>query len=155
MFTFIFWHFLPFGLEDLTKALRSLYGQTSVPAHVAPSLIWKSVAEELGTLLFAWLPQWMAEGHISREWRKGWVVLPPKPNKKSTEPKALRPIALQTPLSKTIMSMFAHEAKRHTFTAMTWLPQFSYLPGRGTWEAITMGASPCQGGSRTSSPMEI
>ena len=50
---------------------------------------------------------------------------------------ALRPIALQTPLSKTIMSMFVHEAKKHTLRALTWFPQLAYLPGRGTWEAIS------------------
>ena len=130
-------HSLPFGPGDISHSLRSLYGHTSVPAHVAPSFIWKSMAEELGSLLYTRLSQWMAAGHIPWEWRKGWVVLLPKPNKKVTEPKALRPIALQTPLSKTIMSMFVHEAKRHTLRALTWFPQFAYLPGRGTWEAIS------------------
>ena len=130
-------HALPFGPGDITHSLRSLYGHTSVPAHVAPSFIWKSMAEELGSLLYSWLSQWMAAGHIPREWRTGWVVLLPKPNKKVTEPKALRPIALQTPLSKTIMSMFVHEPKKHVLRALTWYPQFAYLPGRGTWEAIS------------------
>ena len=42
-------HELPFGPGDITHSLRSLYGHTSVPAHVAPSFIWKSMAEELGS----------------------------------------------------------------------------------------------------------
>lgn len=46
---------LPFDIADLTNALRSLYGRTSVPAHVAPSFIWKALAEEIGSLLFGWL----------------------------------------------------------------------------------------------------
>lgn len=33
----------------------------------------------------------MSAGTIPQEWRKGWVVLFPKPSKPSVEPKALRP----------------------------------------------------------------
>ena len=73
---------------------------------------------------------------IPAEWRRGWVVLLPKPNKPPTEPKALRPIALQTPLSKTIMSLFVQHAKHFALPGLVWYPQFAYLPGRGTWEAI-------------------
>ena len=73
----------------------------------------------------------------SPEWRRGWVVLLPKPNKPPSEPKALRPIALQTPVAKTVMSLFVHHAKLHALPGLIWYPQFAYLPGRGTWEAIT------------------
>ena len=46
-------------------------------------------------------------------------------------------IALQTPLAKTVMSLFVHSAKLHALPGLLWYPQFAYLPGRGTWEAIT------------------
>ena len=128
---------LPFDATDLTHELQGLYGRTSVPQHIAPSFIWKALALSVGPLVFTWLEQWMHSGIIPHEWRKGWVVLLPKPNKPPTEPKALRPIALQTPLSKTVMSLFVHEARKITLPALTWFPQFAYLPGRGTWEAIT------------------
>ena len=128
---------LPFDATDLVQGLQALYGRTSVPQHVAPSFVWKALASSIGPLVFPWLEQWMHQGTMAHEWRKGWVVLLPKPNKPPVEPKALRPIALQTPLSKTVMSLFVHEARKITLPALTWFPQFAYLEGRGTWEAIT------------------
>ena len=111
---------LPFQAQDMTRALQDLSSRTGVPPHIAPSFV-----------------QWRSHGLIPLEWRRGWVVLLPKPHKPPTEPKALRPIALQTPLSKTVMSLFAHFAKLHALPGLIWYPQFAYLPGRGTWEAIT------------------
>ena len=35
------------------------------------------------------------------------------------------------------MSLFVHEARKFSLPTLTWYPQFAYLPGRGTWEAIT------------------
>ena len=128
---------LPFEAPDLVQGLHALYGRTSVPPHVAPSFVWKALATSIGSLVFGWVKQWMLWGLIPQEWRKGWVVLLPKPNKQPVEPKVLRPIALQTPLSKTIMSLFVHEARKFSLPTLTWYPQFAYLPGRGTWEAIT------------------
>ena len=128
---------LPFEAMDLVQGLPELYGRTSVPQHVAPSFVWKALASTVGPLVYSWLEQWMHQGTIPHEWRKGCVVLLPKPNKPPVEPKALRPIALQTPLSKTVMSLFVHEARKITLPALTCVPQFAYLPGRGTWEAIT------------------
>ena len=128
---------LPFEAPDLVHGLQGLFGRTSVPNHVAPSFVSKALASTIGPLVFEWVKWWMHGGMIPQEWRKGWVVLLPKPNKLPVEPKVLRPIALQTPLSKTVMSLFVHEARKITLPALTWFPQFAYLPGRGTWEAIT------------------
>ena len=128
---------LPFQAQDMTRALQVVSSRTGVPPHIAPSFVWKELAAELGPLLTNWCHQWLSHGMIPTEWRRGWVVLLPKPNKPPTEPKALRPIALQTPLSKTVMSLFVHSAKLHALPGLIWYPQFAYLPGRGTWEAIT------------------
>ena len=127
---------LPFQDSDLTRALQSISSHTGVPQHIAPSFVWKALAAVLGPLLTSWCSFWLSQGHIPDEWRRGWVVLLPKPNKPPTEPKALRPIALQTPLSKTIMSLFVQHAKLYALPGLVWYPQFAYLPGRGTWEAI-------------------
>ena len=102
---------LPFQASDLTRALQTISSHTGVPQHIAPSFVWKALAEDLGPLLTSWCSFWLSHGHIPEEWRRGWVVLLPKPNKPPAEPKALRPIALQTPLSKTIMSLFVQHAK--------------------------------------------
>ena len=106
-------------------------------SHCSQLCLEGALAEELGPLLTYWCQQWLSHGMIPLGWRRGWVVLLPKPNKPPTEPKALRPIALQTPLSKTVMSLFAHSAKLHALPGLIWYLQFAYLPGRGTWEAIT------------------
>ena len=107
---------LPFETPDLVQGLQGLFGRTSVPPHVAPSFVWKALASTIGPLVFEWVKWWMQGGMIPHEWRKGWVVLLPKPNKLPVEPQVLRPIALQTPLSKTVMSLFVHEARKITLT---------------------------------------
>lgn len=74
---------LPFAVDELVHELQSLHGRTSVPGHVAPSFVWKALPLHVGPLVYGWLPQWMASGHIPHEWRKGWVVLLPRPHKLS------------------------------------------------------------------------
>lgn len=128
---------LPFQVQDMTRALRDLSSRTGVPPHLAPSFVWKALADELGPLLTSWCHQWLSHAQIPAKWRRGWAVLLPKPHKPPTEPKALRPIALQTPLSKTVMSLFVQHAKHHALPGLIWYPQFAYIPGRGAWQAIS------------------
>ena len=121
--------------NDIALELRHLEGRKAVPNHIAPSFIWKELALPIGTLLEGWCQQWWMVGHLPEEWRSGWIVFLTKPNKVPSQPSALRPIALQTPIAKSIMSIFVNKARLHALPTLYTYPQFAYLPGRGTWDA--------------------
>ena len=122
--------------DDLAHELNHMEGRKAVPAHVAPSFVWKSLSGPISTLLEGWCHHWFRQGHIPEEWRSGWIVFLTKPTKAPNKPNALRPIALQTPLAKSIMSLFVTAARAHALPMLCMFPQFAYLPGRGTWDAI-------------------
>ena len=122
--------------DEIANELSHLEGRKAVPQHIAPSFLWKELASTLGELLAGWCSTWFCEGHLPEQWRSGWIVFLTKPNKAPTQPNALRPIALQTPIAKSLMSIFVNRARQYALPTLRTFPQFAYLPGRGTRDAI-------------------
>lgn len=116
-------HSSPIQAERITHELLHIQGRKAVPVHIVPSFTWKSLAEPIGELVAGWCAHWFRAGHIPTEWRSGWIVFLP------SHPSALRPIALQTPLPKCLMSR--ELARQHALFRLFAYPQFAYLPGRG------------------------
>ena len=53
---------LPFQAQDMTRALQALSSRTGVPPHIAPSFVWKELADDLGPLMTSWCQTWLSHG---------------------------------------------------------------------------------------------
>lgn len=90
-------------MQDQKSFLEQLPFSVEQLIHLAPGTVWRHLASQLGPLLHAWLTQWMACGFIPAEWKTGWVVLLPKPNKPVQKSRDIeRPIALQSWSGSTV-----------------------------------------------------
>ena len=65
----------------------------------------------------------------------------PKPPKKPDKPESLRPIGVIAPEGKILAGALRKRLKPALQTAMQGLPQFGFVPGRGTEEAICKALS--------------
>ena len=76
-------------------------------------------------------------------WTDAFLALPPKPPKVPSHPKALRPISLPDPLSKSLGVILAQRLGPYTQQYLATLPQHAYLAQRSTASAIGKVMSHC------------
>ena len=73
---------------------------------------------------------------VAQRWSDATVALLPKPHGRMQTPLDLRPIGLQDPLGKGVMSLLLKQASAEIITLIRRFPQTAYLPGRGTSTAL-------------------
>ena len=129
---------VPFGLGELTTNLLRLPWRKSVPEHCVPSYVWKG----LTFLISPWLMESMATDwsrttpHIIALWRSAWLALLPKAGKSGNDPQHWRPIGLQESLGKAALKCITQVARDSVLQELVCWPQYAYLPGRGTADAL-------------------
>ena len=138
--------FLPFGVEQLTQSIRDLPISKAVPRHCLPSGVWKQLSMVIGPWLHRCLThQWTRTiPSIPIEWRSSWIILVPKPGKNGSAEDHWRPISLQDSLGKATLKTVTKEARDHVLCDLTCWPQYAYLPGRGTYDAIAKVLLHCE-----------
>ena len=123
---------------NLHTALRRLKGRKAVAPGNAPAAVWKALAEPLSHYL---------ADYLQAHWTPGVVVVPTnwtdstlhfltKPNKPTKRAQDLRPIALQSAGAKAVLLTVKDRLMPFFLEAMVRLPQYAYVAGRGTTEAI-------------------
>ena len=129
---------LPFTVEELAQALKAIPAVKAVARPCAPGTVWKGLALQLAPILHSVLESWWIspKPYIPHWFKAGWMLLIPKPNKPPVHPRALRPLALQEPLGKTVMGLLAAKAQNAIMPTITIWPIWSYLPKRSTQDAI-------------------
>ena len=105
---------MPFTVEDLEKELSQIPVSKAVARPCAPAPVWRMLAVTLAPPLHALLTYWWdrPEPFIPSWFRDAWMLLIPKPHKPPTTPGALRPLALQEPISKCIVGLLTKGAMR-------------------------------------------
>ena len=137
---------MPFTLTELTRALQAIPATKAVARPCAPGIVWKSLATQIAPALYSTLCQWW-EGntpYLPRWFKDSWILLIPKPNKPPVHPRALRPLALQEPLGKTLVGILASKAQHAMLPGLTCLPLWSYLPWRSTQDALLRVSQHCR-----------
>ena len=132
-------HQLPFSLNDLSYMLRNLPAFKAVPKHCVASVLVKYCSEILAPLLYGLLEErWWSQAiaYIPREWRTSWLCWLAKPGKPHHTMKGWRGISLQSVLGKATLKAIVSHAKLDCFPCLSRFPQFAYLRGRSTGEAI-------------------
>ena len=129
---------LPFDELGLFWALRSLPMRKAVPQHCVPTCVLKFLANYLAPWLFHYLQtHWtQALPTIPVLWSSAWLTLIPKKGKNGSLVSHWRPIGLQDGLGKATLKLVALEARNSVLFQLTSFPQYAYLPGRGTQDAI-------------------
>eukprot|EP00438_Fugacium_kawagutii_P027892 Skav231438 [mRNA] locus=scaffold1847:209964:215732:- [translate_table: standard] len=129
---------VPFTLPELIHELTSVQPNRSVAPGTMPNLVIKSVAHSLACHLYPMLESWWNTypPHIPLGWRKGWITWLPKPSKNPNVPEHLRPICLQDSLGKGIIRLLTRKAQQQSHDAMCVWPQWAFMPGKGTQDAL-------------------
>ena len=125
------------------SALVQTQARKAVPSHYAPALLWKHCADLLAHFIAprARFPAGPIEW--PETWTDAFLALLPKPPKPPSHPKALRPISLLDPLSKSLGVILAQRLGPYTRHYLDTLPQHAYLAQRSTASAISKVMSHC------------
>ncbi|CAE7314488.1 unnamed protein product, partial [Symbiodinium sp. CCMP2592] len=122
-----------FTQEELCAALDRMASGKALPATFAPARLWKLLPDLVVPSL---LPCMNLESSALQEnWHKVQLFLIPKVAV-VREPKNLRPIALLHPASKLLAAMIATRVQPKIAAYLTHVPQWAYLPGRSTADAL-------------------
>ena len=130
----------------LRRELQNLPARKALPAHYAPALCWKLMAQPLLDLLErTLLHDWSTiQVIIPQEWKDGWLVLLAKPGKSAAEPAHYRPIALSSPIGKCILGVAMQALRPQVQRVMMSYPQYAYLPHRSTRHALSRAFAHCR-----------
>ena len=137
---------LPFSQADLLHALSQMPAIKAVARPCAPAIVWKSIAPQIAPTLYEVLRKWwIGEQPFIPKWFKdSWMILIPKPHKPPVHPRALRPLALQEPLGKSVVGLLASQAQVALMPIITPWPIWSYLPSRSTQDALLRVTMHCR-----------
>ena len=131
---------------DLVHYLSKLNPRKAVPRDTAPAILWKSCSELLAEPVAQQLnAQWEQGGNYVPEW---WsdadVALLPKAHGRNRSPLDWRPIGVQDPLGKCVMSTIILQAKQAIRDLIIRYPQCAYVQGRSTHTALRQVFAHCR-----------
>ncbi|CAE7756511.1 unnamed protein product, partial [Symbiodinium necroappetens] len=131
---------------EILTSLKQQKAGKAVPQGKVPPDVWKRCAHLLLPHVRRLFQQHLSAGAIDlpTDWRDGWLHLLPKPHKPTKTPANLRPIALQCPLGKCLARIIKTRILTHILPRLDQVPQYAYLPGRSTTNAISRIARHCR-----------
>ena len=132
-------HGLTLDVPLLQRKLSHVGIRKAVPSHIAPAAMWHLCSETVGALLGPALCRHYSAGQVAAvegDWKDTSVIWLPKPSKKPTTVASMRPIGLQSPATKSFASALKVAVMEHLTPVVTNLPQYAYLPSRGTTDAL-------------------
>ena len=135
-------HHFPGGLF---RSLRSLPLRKAVPRHCTPTCVLKLLATWLAPWLYSYLASlWInTVPDVPCQWCSAWLTLVPKKGKSGHDITHWRPIGLQDGIGKSVLKTITLEARNAVLPLLTCYPQYAYLPGRGTLDAIAQVLGHC------------
>ena len=136
---------MPFTLDQLQTAIRKLKWNKAVAAPFATGEAFGPFADSVARKLFELLRRWWGQDDpfLPSSWKDSWMVWLPKPEKSPGHPNDLRPLALQAPLGKSIMTLIAQALRTFAFNQLCAWPQWAYVQGRGTGDALARVSAHC------------
>ena len=132
--------------DEIRKALQSLSSRKALPRGQMPAALWIAGTEVVIKVLYQDFQQRFGPGQLTmpEDWRRAFVVLIPKPGKPPTSPANLRPISLLPAIPKLLARIAAQRIKPYLLAAVADVPQFAYINGRQTADAIDRVLAHCQ-----------
>ena len=123
--------------NELAHALDHLPISKAVPPSCPLGGVWRLAVSlpEVRALLDEIIQQFPSKG-IPLQFTQSTLALIPKANKSGRQVQHLRPIALQCVIGKAILRWVGNELKQRHCSIFLSFPQFAFLPGRTTEQAI-------------------
>ena len=136
---------LPFDPGGLFRSLRSLPLRKAFLRHCTPTCVLKLLATWLAPWLYSYLASLWTNTvpYVPCQWCSAWLPLVPKKGKSGHDITHWRPIGLQDGLGKSVLKTITLEARNAVLPLLTCYPQYAYLPGRGTHDAIAQVLGHC------------
>ena len=130
---------------DLQWYLSHLNPRKAVPKGTAPAVVWKACADIISDPVVHTFNAWQ-DGRplVLQRWADADVALLPKAHGRSDSPLDWRPIGVQDPLGKCLMSTIILQAKSAIQTLITRFPQCAYVQNRATSTALCQVFAHCK-----------
>ena len=126
----------PFTELELQQGLSNLPALKALSPGYAPAPFWHCAAAEMAHHLQEYLCECSEQLQLPRQWNTGSLCLIPKHARRSHAPQDLRPITLLEPCSKALLGTLAAHLFEVIGESLCSVPQYAYLPGRGTEDAL-------------------
>ena len=130
---------------DLHWYLSHLNPRKAVPKGTAPAVVWKACADIISDPVINTFNAWQ-DGRplVLQRWADADVALLPKAHGRSDSPLDWRPIGVQDPLGKCLMSTIILQAKSAIQHLTTRFPQCAYVQNRATSTALCQVFAHCK-----------
>ena len=137
----------PLNIEsaEIEEAIASLSQRKALPKGHAPAVLWKTCSADIVPVLSRDFAQRFQPGALKlpTDWNRAFVTLLPKPQKPPNCPANLRPICLLPAISKLLARICAQRVRPLLEAAMRQQPQYAYLEGRQSLDALDKVFSHC------------
>ena len=117
---------------EVKEQISSIKVGKAVPRDSPPVVAWRSLGPQAHQHAAAVLNREIEQGTLSSSVTSSQISWLPKPPKKPDKPESLRPIGVIAPDGKILAGALRKRLKRALQTAMQGLPQFGFVPCRGT-----------------------
>ena len=126
---------------EVKELISSIKVGKAVPRDSPPVVAWRSLGPQAHQHAAAVKNREIEQGILYSSVTSSQISWLPKPPKKPDKPESLRPIGVIAPEGKILAGALRKRLKPALQTAMQGLPQFGFVPGRGTEEAICKALS--------------
>ena len=116
-------------------AIRKLKWNKAFAAPFAPGEAFGPFADSIAGKLFELLRRWWGQDDpfLPSSWKDSWMVWLNQTGESPDRPKNLRPLALQDPLGKSVMTLIAQALRNFAFDQLCAWPQWAYVNGTWNW----------------------
>ena len=136
---------LHISLSEIEDAIRSISQRKTLPKGQAPAVLWKHCRSAVAPVLHRDFAARFQPGLIQlpTSWNRAFIALLPKPRKPPCTPENLRPISILPAVSKLLARICAQRVRPPLEQELRNQPQYAYLVGRQTLDAIDRVFSHC------------
>ena len=129
---------VPVTPEEILDSIQNLQASKAGLPGSSPGAIWRICGDQIAHLVASDLTQRWKKGTatVPTEWSVASLALILKPGKQGTLPTHYRPIGLIDALGKASISMLFRKIRHDLETYVLTSPQFAYVQGRSTQEAL-------------------
>ena len=133
------------GLEEVRAVLCAMAARKATMPGTAPGAAWRYGGPRLAELVHGMIKRHWLAGSLRHDsfLTKSWLHFLEKPGRTLRSPSDLRPIALQPGASKIFSALIKARLQPYLRQVALCYPQFAYVEGRGTTEAIGRIAQHC------------
>ncbi|CAE7400543.1 unnamed protein product [Symbiodinium sp. CCMP2456] len=130
--------------QELKWHLEHLNPRKAVPKGTAPAIAWRACSDLVADPVVQVFNKWRGtEELVLRRWADADVALLPKAHGRSNGPLDWRPIGVQDPLGKCLMSTIVKQAKQAIHDLIIKYPQCAYVKHRSTSTALRQVYAHC------------